>query len=265
MRPPDAHGIPKHEFGIFKAFPNVVHAVFTRHGGVSQKPFDSLNTGFSTGDDPECVSANRSRILKTVGASFVPVFLHQVHGSDIAVVENSPGPVPVYRADGAVTKGPGKLLFVQVADCQSVLLYDPVQNVAANVHSGWRGSIKNIVGRCLDKMAEAFGTDPAAVAAGIGPSLGPCCAEFINYRTEIPEALWGYRRNGTFCFDFWELTCDQLREKGVKSGNIENMNICTKCFSKDFFSYRKEKQTGRFATVIGILETRTKAEGQRHL
>ena len=102
-------------------------------------------------------------------------------------------------------------------------------------------------------MVRKFGTDPSNIAAGISPSLGPCCAEFVNYKKEIPENLWKFKSKDNDNFDFWELSFYQLLQKGVRADNIENMNICTKCFSKTFFSYREEKQTGRFACVIGLI------------
>jgi hypothetical protein len=87
--------------------------------------------------------------------------------------------------------------------------------------------------------------------AGIGPSLGPCCAEFVNYRQEIPSGLWAYRRD-TVYFDFWAMTRDQLNAAGVCEDHIETSRLCTRCNSDRFFSYRGEKRTGRFPAVIGL-------------
>jgi copper oxidase (laccase) domain-containing protein len=100
-------------------------------------------------------------------------------------------------------------------------------------------------------MRERFGCRPSDIRAGIGPSLGPCCAEFVNYRTEIPEALWGYRRDGVL-FDFWAMTRGQLTRSGVREAHIETSGICTRCRTDLFFSHRGEKHTGRFPAVIGI-------------
>jgi len=245
--------LEKLEFTNFKVFPQIVHAVFTRRGGVSNNPFDSLNVSFSTGDDKDLVIENRQRIVDTLARNSKPVFIEQVHGDDIIVLKDTNEDTPLLKADGIITSARGKLLFIQVADCQSVMMYDPVRNVIANVHSGWRGSVKNIIGKCVDLMVKKFGTQPEHIIAGIGPSLGPCCAEFVNYEKELPKKIWKYKSKDDEKFDFWELSFYQLLEKGVRAGNIENMNICTKCFSKTFFSYREEKRTGRFACVIGLL------------
>jgi hypothetical protein len=121
----------------------------------------------------------------------------------------------------------------------------------ANIHSGWRGSIPNIIGLTIQTMIKEFDSDPKNLLTGIGPSLGPCCAEFIHYRTEIPKAFWSYK-NRKDCFDFWAISKDQLTEAGIPSNHIVSSNLCTRCRTDLFFSYRKERLTGRFATVIGI-------------
>ncbi len=95
--------------------------------------------------------------------------------------------------DAMITDAPGQSLVIQTADCQAVLIYDPVRKAVANIHSGWRGSIQNIIGLTVQAMIKEFDSDPKNLLAGIGPSLGPCCAEFIHYRTEIPKAFWSYK------------------------------------------------------------------------
>jgi copper oxidase (laccase) domain-containing protein len=103
-------------------------------------------------------------------------------------------------------------------------------------------------------MTSRFGTRPKDIAAGVGPSLGPCCAEFINYEKEIPLHLHMYRteKDGVL-FDFRKMSADQMVQKGVMAANIELMDICTRCRPDLFFSYRRERVTGRFATAIGIV------------
>ncbi|HUT43902.1 MAG TPA: laccase domain-containing protein, partial [Desulfobacterales bacterium] len=123
--------------------------------------------------------------------------------------------------------------------------------VVANVHSGWRGSINNIIGCTLKVMENSFGCRSRDVVAGIGPSLGPCCAEFVNYKKEIPEAFWKYK-NDTNHFDFWSISRDQLCEAGVLFENVDLSRMCTKCDSNRFFSFRGEGTTGRFAALIGL-------------
>ncbi|MDO9264113.1 MAG: laccase domain-containing protein, partial [Desulfosalsimonadaceae bacterium] len=85
----------------------------------------------------------------------------------------------------------------------------------------------------------------------VSPSLGPCCSEFVHYRTEIPEPFWRYKDRRDH-FNFWAITRDQLADCGIQRQNIELSNLCTKCNDHVFFSYRQAKQTGRFVSAIGL-------------
>ncbi len=244
--------------------PGLVHGVFSRAGGNSSGPFSGLNIGMSCGDDPEIVSANRSRMLAALGLSNA-VFLNQVHGEDILVLKKGMDIRDVLwnsqagktlrpaLADAVVTDIEEIALVIQVADCQAVILYDPVNRVIANVHSGWRGSMANILGQCVNRMALEFQCRPENILAGISPSLGPCCAEFINYKTEIPELFWKYRLEDRPHFDFWKMSQDQLTEKGVEPDHIRSMGKCSKCNVDMFFSYRANRTTGRFGAVVGLV------------
>jgi polyphenol oxidase len=140
---------------------------------------------------------------------------------------------------------------ILVADCQPVLMVDPVNGVVANVHSGWRGSIQNIIGETVRRMAADFRSRAQDLVCGIGPSLGPCCAEFIHYEDELPEPFWRYRHSANH-FDFWQASRDQLTDAGVRNENIHLPGLCTRCNPHLFFSYRGERHTGRFAAVVGL-------------
>ena len=189
------------------------------------------------------------------------VFLNQIHGAEIKVLKKDDNDLSqvfepgkeTYTADAIITDMKDVFLVIQVADCQSVMLYDPDKKIIANIHSGWRGSVLNIIGQCLYKMILEFECRPENILAGISPSLGPCCSEFINYRNEIPCHLWKFKHKDKNFFDFWAMSQDQLMEKGVKNENIQNMEICTKCHTDVFYSYRGEKTTGRFACVISMI------------
>ena len=250
------NGVSFLQFPHLRDMPEIHHAIFTRNDGYSRKPYDSLNTSFGVGDDPENVRRNRLAIQDGLDANTL-VFARQVHGADILIVTRKDeyrmltesGPPPV--GDALVTNVRNRFLVVQVADCQPVLLYDTVRQVAANIHSGWRGSVNNIIGRTIRTMQKEFGTAAGDIVAGIGPSLGPCCAEFINYRREIPQNLWRFK-NSDHHFDFWAISRDQLARAGVSQQSIFLSNMCTRCDTDLFFSYREEKITGRFAAVIGL-------------
>ena len=203
MREIESDGLRLFRFDHLADYSGLSHAVFSRLGGASAPPFDSLNITFGLGDDPNDVHLNRRRILQTVGGGTM-VFLRQVHGNRVLIVDGQStndveGTLPA--ADGLITSTPGLILTIQVADCQPVLLYDPEKNIVANVHVGWRGSVADILGRTAAIMATECGCRPADILAGVGPSLGPCCAEFRNYRTEIPKSFWAYKdESGPFRF-----------------------------------------------------------------
>lgn len=251
-----SHGISFYQFENLARFAGLFHGIFTRNCGTSQPPFDSLNVGFGLGDDPQNIRENRHRIAGCFNGCQL-VFADQVHGSQVRVLESASGSNPagmedsVLTGDALVTATARKILIIQVADCQAVMLYDPVRKVVGNVHAGWRGSLHNIVGAAVKVMVDRFGCDAGTMVAAIGPSLGPCCAEFINYKTEIPPAYWRYRK-GDHHFDFWALSRDQLTAAGVLAANIETGHMCTRCRTDLFFSYRAEGLTGRFAAAIGL-------------
>jgi YfiH family protein len=250
------NGTSYYQFENLAQCSGIDHGIFTRNAGYSQAPFASLNVSYGIGDEDIAVARNRELISGIMGTGEM-TYIRQVHGCEIAVLggdqktENSPVAPRPFIADAVVTDRSEKYLVIQVADCQSVLMYEPVRRVVANVHSGWRGSIQNIIGCTVDAMKQHFGCSPDDILAGIGPSLGPCCAEFIHYETEIPKEFWGYKDPDDH-FDFWAISCDQLIKAGVRERNIESSQMCTRCRTEEFFSFRAEKTTGRFASVIGL-------------
>ena len=250
------NGLNYYQFKHLSKYSDIWHGIFTRKDGYSKGAYSSLNTSYGVGDDALDVAQNRNAIAACVGGGDV-VFPKQIHGDGVVTISDrdhgatdmaSPATIV---ADALISDISQQYLVIQVADCQSILLYDPDKRVVANIHCGWRGSIQNIAGRTLKKMQQTYGTLPQNIIAGIGPSLGPCCAEFIHYRREIPERYWSYKSD-TNHFDFWSLTQDQLCEEGVPVENIASSQVCTKCHPEWFYSYRGEGRTGRFSVVIGI-------------
>jgi polyphenol oxidase len=234
---------------LLAAFPEVQHAFFGRRGGVSREPYDSLNFSYSVGDRPTAVAENRRRArqhLRLAGLSSA----RQVHGSQAAVVQDSLAG-ELEAADILLTGQPGVGLLIKQADCQAVVLYDPSRRVAANVHCGWRGQVQNVLAIAVTRLRERFGCRPADLYAAISPSLGPCCAEFLNFRNEFPPELWSYQVRPCY-FDLWRLSLDQLAGAGLKASRVELAGLCTRCRADEFFSYRRDKITGRQGTVIAL-------------
>jgi YfiH family protein len=250
------NGASFYQFPLFRKFSGLDHAIFARHGGYSQAPFNSLNVGLGLGDDATHVLKNRRIISECVHRQQL-VFANQDHGAQVIVCDGEQPAADIgesastYNGDAIVTHLPHRVLVIQVADCQAVMMYDPNRRVVANVHVGWRGSIQNILARTLRVLEQRFGCQAGHLVVGIGPSLGPCCAEFVNYQTEIPQRFWAYK-DDSHHFDFWAISYDQLVEAGVRPENIAISRLCTKCNPDIFFSYRGQGRTGRFAAVIGL-------------
>lgn len=232
------------EFEQLQEFPNVQHGVFLCHGGVSPKPFQSLNAGGSTGDDPANVEENRRRILSLFPLGEL-ISAHQAHTAHLDIVQ---GPYASKEAcDGLITKEKHKVLMIKHADCQAAIFYDPVENILANVHSGWRGNVQNIYAVTIETMKQ-MGSNPSNIFVCISPSLGPEYSEFVNFRTEFPVHFQEFQWKANY-FNLWEISRMQLKAAGILPSHIECAEICTYENKDDFFSYRRDKITGRNATL----------------
>ncbi|MBU4117807.1 MAG: peptidoglycan editing factor PgeF [Proteobacteria bacterium] len=238
---------------FFFNLPTVSCATFSRHDGASDSPYHSRNVGLHVGDDETRVLRNRELIKEQLGLPRL-VSAKQVHGDSVLIVDSLPdADVEHAGHDALMTNIAGVGLMIQQADCQAVMLYDPEHGVVANIHSGWRGSVANIIAKTVGAMTDAYGTNPAALLAAISPSLGPCCGEFTRYQTELPLAFHAYQVRPNH-FDFWAISRDQLRDSGVLIEHIEIAGKCTVC-DENYFSYRRERVTGRFASVIGMVSS----------
>ncbi len=226
----------------------LMHGVFTRHGGKSDPPFDTLNVSYGVGDRPENVAENIRKIRNVIDTKDL-VHMSQSHGDNILVLgQGRPAEDETPSADAMITGVPRIALLVKQADCQGTIIYDPHRNVVANVHCGWRGNVRNILESVVVRMKEIFGCKKSDLLAAIGPSLGPCCAEFVGYGDIFPAKFERFRVQENH-FDLWAASCRQLQEAGLRADNIEVAGICTRCRTDLFYSYRGEGKTGRFGTV----------------
>lgn len=240
----EREGVKWLEFELLAEFPQVVHGVFLRAGGYSEGAFASLNVGGGTGDSPVAIQKNREKLRALTGASRL-ISGMQVHGAHVTYL--SAGEEPG-ECDGFVTQEKGIGLMIKHADCQVAILYDPVQHALATVHCGWRGNVHNIYLNAIDLMKKKVGVRPENLLVCVSPSLGPNKAEFIHYKKELPESFWPFQVTPTY-FDLWEISRAQLREAGVLPRHIEIAGLCTYENCEDFFSYRRDKVTGRHATI----------------
>lgn len=220
-------GIEWLAFDHLSEIKNLHHAVFL-------KTLDSSRPGY------------RAKIEEIMGIELF-VSSDQVHGNEVVEVSAIASICP--KCDALMTKQKHLGLIAKHADCQAAIIYDPIHHALATVHSGWRGSVKNVYKATLEKMKSVYGSRPENVLVGISPSLGPQKAEFRNYLTELPEDFWRFQVAPTY-FDFWAISEHQLREAGVLLQHIEIAGICTYSNERDFFSYRRgDKTGGRHATV----------------
>jgi hypothetical protein len=246
------NGLDFYQVPLLAQETGVAHGIFTRRGGVSSGPYVSLNLSFSVGDQPEYVRENRRRVQAALGLNRL-VSVQQVHGLADVVVGAQPASeeAGLPEADILITAAVGIGLLIKQADCQAVLLYDPAQRVAANVHVGWRGQVANALGQAVARLRQVAGSRPESLLAVVGPGLGPCCAEFRNFREEWPEVYWRYQVRPAY-FDLWGLSRDQLLAAGLRPEQISVAGLCTRCRPEDFFSYRRDGVTGRQGTVIAL-------------
>jgi YfiH family protein len=253
--PTAANGIFCLQSPIFSGYDHLIHRVFTRIGGVSKPPYDTLNCSYNVGDQPERVNENLRAIRDAIGAKDL-IYMNQVHGGDIVILQNGHHNriESISDADALITDIPSVALMVKQADCQGVILYDPVKAVLAVVHCGWRGNVRNILGAVVNRMRSDLGCRESDMLAAVGPSLGPCCAEFTSYREIFPEWFREFivRRSH---FNLWEISRRQLLDSGLEESRIEIAEICTRCNTEIFYSYRGEGTTGRFATVAMLRQT----------
>jgi YfiH family protein len=249
-----------YRFEKLSQYEEIRHEVFTRHGGVSNPPYDTLNVDPGVGDPPENVQTNLQTITSIMSTRQL-LAMNQVHGNDIHIFRKgrSLKPSIVVTGDAMVSDIPYAALMVKSADCQAIILFDPVKKVVSNVHCGWRGNTSNIITRAVARMTSDFQCRRSHIIAGIGPSLGPCCAEFITHREIFPRTFERFMVRRNF-FDLWEISRWQLLQAGLQEKNIEVAGLCTRCRTDLFYSYRAEGRTGRFATVIMLNEKKPSAE-----
>lgn len=153
--------------------------------------------------------------------------------------------------DGIMTDKSKTGLRITHADCQAAIFYDTKKNVLANVHCGWRGNVQNIYGNTILQMKQVFDCNPSDLIVCISPSLGPKHAEFINYKTELPEFMWTFQNTSNY-FNLWDISKLQLVNAGVLPENIEIASICTFEQSHEFYSYRRNKTKLRNSTIAGL-------------
>lgn len=230
--------------------PNVRAFITTRAGGASRGPFASFNVGLRSGDDASAVAANRERLRAMLPGE--PKWLRQVHGNAVVEADSlADSQVNATEADAAVARRPGTVCAVLIADCVPVLLADRSGTIVAIAHAGWRGLSSGVVENTIGQM----GLAPENLLAYLGPGIGPRSFEVGSdvrdaflARDPAAETAFVPHAPGKWLADLFALARRRLNALGVMS--VHGGGDCTYSDPKRFFSYRRERVTGRMAAVI---------------
>lgn len=236
--------------------PDRVRAISTtRAGGVSGRPWNSLNLGSHVEDDPEHAQENRRRLAESTGLDSAQIgWLNQVHGTE--VVELTPNNVgQAAKADASYTHHPGIACAILTADCLPVILADSEGTVVGAAHCGWR----SLCGGVIENLVSAMAVAPEALQAWLGPAIGPTSFEVgpevrDAFLEHDPEAANAFKdagaRPGHFMADIYRLAVLRLNRLGVY--NVTGGGLCTVQNPDRFFSYRRDGRTGRMATLVWL-------------
>lgn len=233
--------------------PARVRAGFTlRVGGASVAPYDSLNLGAHVGDAPAAVAESRRRVRALLGLPTEPVWLQQVHGTEVADLDELASmDAGALRADAAVTRTPGRVCVIQVADCMPVLFAARDGSAVGAAHAGWRG----LAGGVLEATVRQLRVAPDQLLAWLGPAISQAHFEVgDDVRTAFvshdPAAAAAFEANarGRWQCDLYALARRRLAALGVR--DVSGGGWCTFADPARFFSYRRDGQCGRMAALI---------------
>jgi purine-nucleoside/S-methyl-5'-thioadenosine phosphorylase / adenosine deaminase len=227
---------------------NVRALITTRAGGASQGPYASFNLGLRTGDDPQAVSANRAALRAALPQE--PRWLRQVHGNRVVAADTAAAPG---EADAAVAQRPGTVCAVLIADCVPVLLADRKGSAVAIAHAGWRGLATGVI----ENTVRAMPCEPGELTAFLGPGIGPRAFEvgadvrdaFVSQDPAAADAFVPHARD-KWLADLFALARRRLQRARVP--DIHGGGVCTYSDAGRFFSYRRDRTTGRMAALIWI-------------
>ncbi|GGW71647.1 peptidoglycan editing factor PgeF [Alishewanella tabrizica] len=233
---------------------NVRAVSSTRVGGCSRGVFDSFNLGDHVGDEPQHVQHNRQRFQDLSGMPTAPLWLQQVHGTNVAQPElvTYANTAPI-MADAAYSKQPKRVCVVMTADCLPILLCDKAGREVAAIHAGWRGLASGVI----EETLKHFQASSETILAWLGPAISKSAFEvgaevrntFIQHQA-MAEAAFQPTAQGKYLADLYLLAKQRLMAQGVNA--IYGGDYCTYQQPAQFFSYRRDGQTGRMASAIWL-------------
>ena len=224
------------------------HCFTTRLGGVSQGIFASLNLRYNGGDAPENVEKNYSLLADALGFEMQNlVVTRQTHSDIVRTVTKADANGINNRlypeSDALITNDPGCAIGIFTADCTPILLHDPITGAVGAVHAGWRGTVKQIAARAVEKMQALYGAEPKNIRAAIGPNIGMCCFETDADVPIAVKEVFGSaadpfitKKGEKYYLDLKQINALALQKAGV--GHIDIATECTKCQHDRFWSHR---------------------------
>ncbi|MCD6055947.1 MAG: hypothetical protein K0R12_909 [Gammaproteobacteria bacterium] len=240
--------------------PPTVRALTTlRYEGHSKEPYAAFNLGLHVGDEAAAVLANRELLQTALSLQNPPQWLNQIHGCDIIALTRETSPQSATpAADGAYTQLPHVVCAILTADCLPVLLCNKAGTLVCALHVGWRGLVAGIIETALSQLP----VNPAELLAWLGPAIGFNAFEigeevktFLAKHKTAPKAAFAINHNGRWCADLNTLTIARLKACGMNEINCFRSNECTYANPDRFYSYRRDGQTGRHATLIWLTKS----------
>ena len=259
-----------YQFERLQGFAGLRHGIFTRLGGVSAAPFESLNVGSTVGDEQSHVLENRERLAGALGVRDEDMHTTwQVHRADVLVLHSADRQWPPPKADALITDRVDLPIGMRFADCVPLLFFDPTKKVLGMAHAGWRGTAAGVGPSTIKTMRDEFGCRPADIIAGVGPSIGPAWYEVgpevaaeIKVAFGDVEGLLSQPNGGDARphLDLWEANRRALQMAGVRQ--IELAELCTASNVDEFYSHRAEGgRTGRFGALAVLQNKRDGVTG----
>ena len=212
------------------------------------------NLAFHVGDDIDAVHTNHTFLANSFGyKKDALVHMKQIHSNIVHIVNNQDNFDTPPTCDALVTNKKNIPLMVMVADCTPILFYDPTCKAIGVAHAGRTGTFANIVVNVIESMKSEYGSKTEDILISIGSAIGVCCYEVGAEIYEETKEKYSYAfelRDHRYYLDINKILLSQLKECGIKEKNIENEGICTACNTQQYFSYRAEGKTGRFAGIL---------------
>ena len=231
---------------LLSSVTNVTHAFTTKNSG---------NLAFHVQDDPKTVEQNHEVLAKQLGyKKHALIHMKQMHSSHVHIVNDDDNFSHPRECDALITNKKNTPLMVMVADCSPILFFDSVQAVIGVAHAGRQGAFKNIILKTIDSMSTAFNTLPQDITVSVGASIGVCCYqvgdEIYKEALELGLDYAFERKNNSYYLNISKILYAQFIAAGMKEKNIEISSECTSCLCQKYYSFRAEKETGRFCGVI---------------